>query len=83
MITKDMLKVVRSDINEALKSVGEKHGLSLELGSIKFTSESFDAKLSAQATQIGGVDSKEVLFKRHCKTYGFTEQDYLRSFVCQ
>lgn len=38
--------VLRADINEALKSVCQKHGLSVQMGAIRFTDMSCNAKLT-------------------------------------
>lgn len=80
MINKDTLKIIRADIDNALISVGEKHGLSLKIGSIKYSDESFDAKLVAQLAKIGDVSTEKALFERFCESYGFAKDDYLRTF---
>jgi hypothetical protein len=48
----DFFKKVRADLNDALKSVGEKHGLTFDIGTISYLDDHFTAKI--QGVKIGG-----------------------------
>jgi hypothetical protein len=48
----EFFKKVRADLNDALKSVGEKHGLTFDIGSISYLDDRFTAKM--QGVKIGG-----------------------------
>jgi hypothetical protein len=48
----EFLKKVRADLNAALKSVGEKHGLTFDIGSISYRDDHFTTKL--QGVKVGG-----------------------------
>jgi hypothetical protein len=44
---KSNLKVIREDVDAALKAVGDKYGISLHLGNIRFDQKTFSGKLEA------------------------------------
>ena len=70
-ITKPFLKVVRKDIEEALKSVEEKHGITFDLKNITFQDTSFDLKIEAN---IVGADTRFVKdYKEFHKMYELPE----------
>ncbi len=48
----EFFKKVRADLNDALKSVGEKHGLTFDIGTISYLDDHFTAKI--QGVKIGG-----------------------------
>lgn len=50
-ITQKTVENMRTDINEALKAVGKKYGLTIEAGSASFTETSVDFKLKAVNAQ--------------------------------
>ncbi len=58
--TKPVLKTIRNDINVALAEVAKKHGISLELGTIRFGADNFRCTLSARSTVAIGQGSLEV-----------------------
>lgn len=47
--TKTNLRDIRKDLNEALKIVEQKHGITLSIGNIRFTESTFRCKIEAQA----------------------------------
>jgi hypothetical protein len=61
MITKELIRLINHDIQEALKSVAEKHGVKISLGSTSYSSADFTTKVkveTAQAEQVKGEESK-------------------------
>lgn len=60
MITKQLLDVIRVDIDAALAEVGKKHGMDIKMGHIKYMETSFTATLSAAEKMedpwLAGVD---------------------------
>jgi len=69
----------RKDCTEALRAVGEKHDIAIELGSINYGSDTFNVKMECKKTDAGDVNQKE--FLRHCEIYGFKPEDYHREFA--
>lgn len=52
----EFFKKVRADLSDALKSVGEKHGLTFDIGSISYLGDHFTAKV--QGVKIGGKSAE-------------------------
>jgi len=67
---KKTLKTLRQDIDSALKSVADKHGLSLMLGNIRFNEHSFTGKLEARVTENPGEPTMAADFKALSMSYG-------------
>ena len=68
--TKDNLPMLRIDIDRALKEIGEKWGVSMKMGNIRFTDQSFSGKIEAalaDATQ--GGDPREAKWAADYKRY--------------
>ena len=55
MITKDLLRALRIDIDEALIAVAEKHNIELKTGNASFTDENATFKLDVASIGDGGV----------------------------
>jgi hypothetical protein len=56
----DNLKILRRDLNAALAEVALKHGITLELGTMRFSSDSVSCRLTAGTLLSTGTDSKIV-----------------------
>lgn len=82
-ITKALLKEVRSDIDEALKAVGQKHGLQMKCGNASFIpggNGTMKVEMSS-ITEGGQVVSKiEEDFKFYASRYGLKPSDLGRTF---
>ena len=81
---KSNLANVRQDIDNALKVVGEKYGMSVRLGNIRFTQNSFGAKLEANLhnAQTGEVETAEQKELRNLgKMYFGQEFDMDKTYV--
>lgn len=72
---KQNLATIRKDIVAALVEVAAKHGITLALGTINFTGESFSSKLTAMIKD-GDVDdtmsAKQMKWAKDFKAYAFS-----------
>lgn len=55
-INRALVKQLREEVNAALASVAEKHGITLEVGGITYSDNHFDAKLKGRTISEDGVD---------------------------
>jgi hypothetical protein len=82
-IDKNVCRVLRQEIDEALKSISTKHDISIHAGSASFTSSSVTFKVEIAVKGEGGMvinrDAED--FKRYCGMYGFLEEDLGKTFV--
>jgi hypothetical protein len=80
MITKELLKKLRVDMDKALNEVGEKHNLSIELGNISFSNIDATGKIEIKTKEIDGISYEQAEFERLCEGYGFEKDDYKKTF---
>lgn len=62
MITKQLIREINADIQEALKAVAEKHGVKISIGGTSYSTADFTTKVkveSAEAEQVKGEESKQ------------------------
>ena len=77
------LQQVRADIAAALKAVEEKHGLTLSIGSISYSGNTFSSKMTAitksampaSSSTIPGNSKWHADFLKHCMFYGMSKSD--------
>ena len=87
--TKNNLPEIRADINAALEAVEKKYGIKIALGNIKFSPDSFDAKMTVVTEKAsGGVDSdvdpKWIAdYNRYYLSYGLQASDLGKEFDFQ
>jgi hypothetical protein len=74
------LKMIRSEITEALKPISEKYGITISMGNISYTEAEMKTSLKA-IIENENVNGKEVMFKKICFMFGLTENDYGKEFV--
>lgn len=77
-ITRSLAKAFREDFNQAMKSVQEKHGMKISIGSITMNANDLTARVTAKLNEVDGKPIEEVEFKRYAFSYGFKESDYNR-----
>lgn len=70
----------KKDVDVALKEVAEKHGVSIDCGSITYSQFDFTMQLKVSKND-GNTDGKRMLFERDCVFYGFKKEDYEREFT--
>ena len=82
MIDKQLLADFRKDFEEKMKDLEQKYGLVISLGGIRYSPDSFEAKLECKEG-----DSKDEVneqdFKKYCHMYGLSYDDYDRRFAYQ
>lgn len=72
-------EVFRADVEDALKNVAEKHGVSIDCGKISYTEFDFNMQLKVTKSD-GNIDGKKLLFEQDYIFYGFSKEDYEREF---
>jgi len=75
MITKQKIRTMREDINEALKAVAEKHGCTISAGSASYSDSSFNLKLEVvENSTDGSVVTKAMIdWNENAKFLGLDE----------
>lgn len=68
MITRELLNVLREDVNQALASVGQKHNLSLEVSNIRFGDTYLTLKVDGK--EIGCQSREELLYTQNAAFHG-------------
>lgn len=79
---KVILRKLREEIDSALKSVGEKYGLSLRAAGCTYEPNLAKFKLEVATTKADGkaVEKIEVDLERYREIYGLTKEDTLKVF---
>ena len=77
------IKTLREEIDNALKSIAEKHGISLMLGNVRFSDRSFTGKLEARITDTHGEPTMAVDFRTLADTYGLKPENLYRMVTIQ
>jgi len=78
--SKSNLGELRNDIEAALLTVATKHGISLDIGNIRFDSNSFRTKLEAfiNSNNEGNVD--KIIWDKHCSRFNLKPEDFGKNF---
>lgn len=81
------IKALRKDINAALEAVLAKHGLTADLGNIRFGATDFRCKLNVEVASNTGLGSvadttaaNERKFKAHAWKFGLTGDEFGKTF---
>lgn len=82
MVDRQLLADFRKDFEETMKSLEQKYGLVISLGSIRYSPDSFEAKLECKEGE-SREDVNEQEFKKYCATYGLSPEDFDRRFAYQ
>lgn len=75
--TKKEFTSFRNDVEEALKSLEEKYGVTIDVGHISYSEFDFTAQLKVTKND-GKTDGRKLLFEQYCRLYGFEPEDYER-----
>lgn len=73
-------ELFRKDVEVALQSVAEKHGVEIECGKISYSSFDFTMQLKVTKND-GDIDGKKAVFEQECIYFGFKPEDYNREFM--
>ena len=66
------LKILRIEMDAALKTIGDKYGIMIRLGNISFLSESFKGKIEAfMIERREGLSDQEMRFLAGLKSDGY------------
>lgn len=83
-MNKSTIKQIRKDIDAALESVEEKHGITLELGNIRYSDFQFTTKLKATVVGDAGDEDlakfKAALAKNPLQFEEIAEEDFGEEF---
>ncbi len=79
-INRSICKNLRADVNEELKALGEKYGLTIHAGRASYDDNCVTFKL---ALSLVGFDKDEDNFMQLCALYSLTPNDYGRMFRSQ
>ncbi len=82
-IDKKLLKALRDDINKALKSVAEKHGVGLDLGNASYNDQHANFKLKVSSKNESGETITEEMsaFNALHKLYGLEKDMLFKTFM--
>ncbi len=83
MITRSLLKTIKTDAEAALMDVAAKHGVQFSFGNGTFTTDNASLKLEiAGITDSGVVKTKEATdFERYASSFGLTPEDLGTTFT--
>jgi len=80
-IDKPMLRVLRTEIDEAVESLGKKYGVTIRTGNCSFNPIEATFKLKVVTTNTKVVEEKKQNdFARYAKMFGLKESDLGREF---
>lgn len=83
-ITRDFLKNFRVEFKDAVKSLEDKYGISIQVDNISFTDSSFSMKTKVALVKDGEDSELAVnreVFKRHCFRFGLSESSFGKVFT--
>lgn len=72
-------KVLIGDIKEALEAVEKKHNVSIKLGTLRYSSTSFNVKIEG-LINTEDKSGEKAEFDRLCRAFGLTSEDYKKTF---
>lgn len=75
-MTKETVSTLRDAINDALKSVGEKHGVTIHCGNAKYDDYSATFSLDASIAATEDFDPAREKWAKHVAFTGLTPEDY-------
>lgn len=74
IVTSDVCNQLRADINSAFKDIENKYGITLQLGSIRYTETSFGATLNMTVGQ--GDEREKIIWDQNLWQTGLKEEDF-------
>lgn len=73
------LRMLRPDIEEALKGVGEKHGITFTFNNIRFSDDMFSTRLEARVGE-NSDDHAKADWDKNCWRFGLKPEDFGKTF---
>jgi hypothetical protein len=87
-ITRAMFPKFRTDLDDALKALGDKYGVTMSLGTIRYSDTEFSGKLMAVSKEAtSGVEADDgnlkwkAAFLKNARVYGLTPEDLGKDIV--
>ena len=78
---KNNLKIIRTDIENALKDVADKYGIDFELGSITYSDYGFSTKLKGSVSKTEeSIEEKRKLFEMYCSYFDIPKDAYMKTY---
>tara|TARA_R110000803_G_scaffold19482_1_gene50934 strand:+ start:349 stop:750 length:402 start_codon:yes stop_codon:yes gene_type:complete len=83
-ITKQTCSQFRTDLNEALAELKKKYDFDIEVGNMRFSSNSISVKLEVAdiSNPVGANSVNESLFNEYCFRFGLATSHYGKTFTC-
>ena len=79
-MTPQQLDAFRRSFENAVENLKSKYGVEIELGNIRYTSDSFTSKIKV-LNKVEGKSVTQVEFDKYCGLFGLTPSDYGRKFT--
>jgi len=79
-MTRTNIKMFRLNFKNAIKDFEMDNGISIDIGSIKFSDTAFHCKMDVVSVDGDVEDAEQVKFENNCTRYGFKNGDYQKSF---
>lgn len=70
----------RADVIDALKDIATKYNVDIKTGGIKYGDISFTMNLNVTEKVNGAEDAGEASWSYYCRAYGFSREDYGKTF---
>lgn len=79
-LNRNNIKMVRNNLQNDLNQVGAKYGLSIELGSIRYSENDLTSKIKVVVLNgANSNDADKIYFENNCNRYGLNENDFDRA----
>lgn len=78
-IDRPTVRMLRHELESTLKEFGSKYGLTIDVGSIRFSDEDFTTKVKVSCGSSGDAAKRE--FERYAWKFGLKKDDYGRDFT--
>lgn len=78
MMTKDEFKMLSNEIEEVLQKVGDKYGVDISGGNIRYSNIDATMQLKLAKKLVDGKPYEQAEFEKYCYQYGLTPNDYKR-----
>jgi len=81
MVTRQLIKLINADIEDALKSVAEKHGVKISIGSSSYSTAEFTTKVKIETPEAENLNKDKN--KQYAKMLGLPEDIVGKTIVLQ
>ena len=78
--TKAELRDYRTEIEQVLQGIAEKHNINIKAGNISYSTNDFKLTLEVTQKEVNGLSYEQAEFNKDCMLYGFKPEDYKKEF---